>query len=67
MSTLEKLSLSIPAQLLDNSERLSDIENILGEVVEFGERTKEMSFEIKHTASKLKGTSGRAPGINAMS
>lgn len=47
MATLEAMSISIPKQLLDNSQRLSGVHKVLGEVAEFGERIKEMSLGMK--------------------
>jgi hypothetical protein len=56
MSTLEKMSISIPEQLIENSQRLSDVQKILGEVAEFGEKMKEMSLGIKRIERKIEGT-----------
>jgi hypothetical protein len=54
ISTLQKMSIGVPEQILQNSEQLAGIVEVLGEVHNFTLQIQEMSRAIKrmHTQSE---------------
>jgi hypothetical protein len=57
ISTLERMSISISQQLLDNSEKLSGILTILGEVEKSTVEIQRISLGVERVEQRLKGMS----------